>query len=63
MTAQTAVTLHAQGAAPMMGRDIGLRSTCAVQRFLSRKGRAHRVNGTRFLGLTPVHEIELRRVP
>ncbi len=50
MIAQTAVTFHPQGTAPMMGRDMGrdmaLRGTCAVQLFDRRTGRAHRINGT-----------------
>ncbi len=48
MIAQTASTFHASnhGTSPLMGQNMTMRRTCAVQLFDRRTGRAHRINGT-----------------
>lgn len=48
MIAQTASTFYTRtpAAAPVMGQDMTMRRTCAVQLFDRRTGQAHRINGT-----------------
>ena len=48
MIAQTASAFYApnRSASPLMGQDMTMRRTCAVQLFDRRTGRTHRINGT-----------------
>lgn len=48
MIAQTASKFYApnRSASPLMGQDMTMRRTCAVQLFDRRTGRARRINGT-----------------